>query len=52
MSREHFTMSVNVDAFAFCLFEEEFQIFQVVAGNDDERAFSTVKGTVVGTGVP
>lgn len=32
-------MSVNVDAFAFCLFEEKFQIFQIVAGNDDERAF-------------
>lgn len=39
MGREHFTVSVNVDAFAFGLFEEEFQVFQVVAGDDDERAF-------------
>ena len=39
VSREHFTMRVNIDAFAFGLFEEKFQIFQVMTGDDDERAF-------------
>ena len=39
VSREHFAVRIDIDAFAFSLFEEEFQVFQVVAGDNDERAF-------------
>lgn len=44
MGREHFAVGVDVDAFAFCLLEEAFHIFKVVAGNDDERAFFDGQG--------
>lgn len=39
MGRQHFAMGVNIDAFAFGLFEEQFQVFEIVAGDDDERSF-------------
>lgn len=44
MGREHFAVGVDVDPLAFCLLEEAFHIFKVVAGNDDERAFFDGQG--------
>lgn len=44
MGREHFAVGVDIDALAFRLLEEGFHILQVVAGDDDERAFFDGKG--------
>lgn len=52
MRGEHFTVGVDVDAPALGLLQQQLQIVQIVAGDDDERTFSTVSGTVTGVGVP
>ena len=35
MTRQHFPVGVNIDAFALGLLEQQFQIFQVVARNEN-----------------
>ena len=35
---QHFTVGVDVDALALCLLEQFFEVFQVVAGDDDALA--------------
>ena len=37
--RQHFSVRVNVDPFSLRLREQHFEIFQVMAGNHDERSF-------------
>ena len=38
MSRKHFGMSVYVYAGSLCLFQQHFQIFQIVTGYENPRA--------------
>ena len=37
MGREHFTMSIDVDSFSFCLFKQKLQVFQIMSGYDNKR---------------
>jgi len=37
--REHFAVGVDVDALAVRLLEQELEVAEVMAGDDDERAF-------------
>ncbi len=39
MSREHFTVGINVDALVLGLLQELFQIKEVMTGNDNKRSF-------------
>ena len=38
MGRQHFTVGIHIHPFPFRLFQQQFQILQVVAGNEDARA--------------
>jgi len=48
---EHLAVGVDVDAFAFGLFEQHLQVVQVVAGHDDEGALFQGGGHLGGHGV-
>ena len=37
MRRQHFPMSVDVNPFSICLFQQFFQVIQVMTGNDNKR---------------
>ena len=37
VGRQHFTVGVDVDAFTLGLLQQQFQIVEIVAGDDDER---------------
>ena len=37
-TRQHFTVRINIDTFAFCLFQQNRQILQVVAGHQNRFA--------------
>ena len=49
---QHLAVGVNVDPFPFGLFEQLFQVLQVMAGDQDGLAFLCPRGTLVGTGWP
>ncbi len=38
MSGQHFAVGIDVDPLAFGLLEQDFQVFQVVAGNQNSLA--------------
>ena len=44
-------MGVNVDALAGCLFQQHFEVVQVVSGDDDEGALITCRGDRCRNGV-
>ncbi len=39
VAREHFAVRIDVDSLAFCLLEQFFEVFQVVAGDKNRLAF-------------
>ena len=39
MSGQHFSVSVNIQAFAVCLLQQTFQIIQIMTGDHNERPF-------------
>ena len=47
---QHLAVGIGIDALARGLLEQKLQIAQIVAGDHDERPFSTVSGTETGTG--
>ncbi len=52
VGRQHFTVGVDVDAFAVGLLQQQLQIVEVVTGNHDERPFFHGQGNGAGLGVP
>lgn len=38
VGRQHFSVGINIDSPAFCLFQKEFQITQIMACDHDEGA--------------
>ena len=51
MCGKHFAVGINVDPPVLRLFQQLMQVFQIMAGHHDERAFSNVQRDSGGDGV-
>ena len=44
MAGKHFPVGVNVDSFSLSLLQKQFQVVEVMSGDDDERSFFHSQG--------